>query len=342
MPLTPGGDEASRGAQANPFASSKELALRRSFNNNQRIVEHFALVTLRRQPMKTNFFQKWARDGSLRAAKFVVLVASVCAAAHAGAAATPTGATVVPGTLQIGADLTYPPYDYFAGSTPAGFDPVFMRELAAHLGLKPSFVDTRFENLILGLDSRRFDVVASALYVTPVRAKQIDFVPYLKTGGSLIALSQSNYAPKTPEDLCGKRVSSIKGASWIPKLNAVSKRLCIPAGRGAIEVREFDTSPEATQALLAHAVDAQFEDSAVAQMAVNKLGGVVKITSKTQIYPVVIGLGVRKGNDVLLAQLKSALESMKASGEYVALLKKYNLAEPSSSDVERALSEAKK
>ncbi|RAR62469.1 amino acid ABC transporter substrate-binding protein (PAAT family) [Paraburkholderia unamae] len=265
-------------------------------------------------------------------------VLALCGTAHAFAAsAVPT---VAPGKLTIGADLTYPPYDYTQGATPAGFDPAFMAKLSGHLKLQPGFVDTRFANLILGVNANRFDVIASALYVTPERAKQIDFVPYLKTGGSLLALSHSGFAPKKPEDLCGKRVSSIKGASWIPKLNDVSKQVCVPAGRGAIDVREFETSPEAAQAVLAHAVDAQFEDSAVAQMTVNKLDGRVAITSTAQLYPVVIGLGVKKGNDALLGQLKTAFASMKQAGEYQALLKQYNVAEPTDDDIARALGTA--
>ena len=55
--------------------------------------------------------------------------------------------------------------------------------------------------------------MASALYVTPERAKLIDYVPYLKTGSSLLVLANSAYAPTGPEALCGKRVASIKGAS---------------------------------------------------------------------------------------------------------------------------------
>lgn len=259
---------------------------------------------------------------------------SLLGATHAFAAAP---STVTAGTLAIGTDLTYPPYDYMDGNTPAGFDPAFMTKLARHLQLQPRFADTRFANLIVGVDASRFDVIASALYVTPPRAKQIDFVPYLKTGGSLLALSGSGFAPKTPEDLCGKRVSSIKGASWVPKLNDVSARVCVPAGRGAIDVREFDTSPQATQAVLSHAVDAQFEDAAVAKTAVDKLNGRVAITSIAPIYPVVLGLGVKKGNASLLSALTSALSAMRKSGEYAALLKQYNVAEPSSADIAQAL-----
>lgn len=272
-----------------------------------------------------------------RVAKCATALA-LCAASHAFASSD--APTVAPGKLTIGADLTYPPYDYMQDADPVGFDPAFMTKLAGHLKLQPGFVDTRFANLILGVNANRFDVIASALYVTPERAKQIDFVPYLKTGGSLLAMSNSGFAPKTPDDLCGKRVSSIKGASWIPKLNDVSKQVCAPAGRGAIDVREFETSPEAAQAVLSRAVDAQFEDSAVAQMTVNKLGGRVAITSTAPLYPVVIGLGVKKGNGALLAQLKAAFASMKQVGEYQALLKQYNVAEPNGTDIAKALGTA--
>ncbi|MCO4877403.1 ABC transporter substrate-binding protein [Paraburkholderia caribensis] len=290
--------------------------------------------------MKAHIFTKSAHKGLSHTMKIAAAIVPLCMATHANVAAA--AGTVAPESLQIGADLTYPPYDYLDNGTPAGFDPAFMGKLATHLKLKPSFVDTRFANLILGVNANRFDVIASALYVTPERAKQIDFLPYLKTGGSLLALSGAGFAPKTPEDLCGKRVSSIKGASWIPKLADVSGKVCVPAGRGAIDVREFETSPEAAQAVLSHAVDAQFEDSAVAQITANRLGGRVAITSTVPLYPVVIGLGVKKGNDALLSQLKTALASMKSSGEYAALLKQYNVAEPTGGDIALALGSTQK
>ncbi len=111
-------------------------------------------------------------------------------------AATQAPPTIAAGTLTIGSDLTYPPYAFMDGETPAGLDPDFMKTLASHLQLKPLFVDTRFANLILGVNAKRIDVIASALYVTPERAKQIDFVPYFKTGGSLLALTGSPPRPR--------------------------------------------------------------------------------------------------------------------------------------------------
>ncbi|EJL93490.1 periplasmic component of amino acid ABC-type transporter/signal transduction system [Herbaspirillum sp. CF444] len=272
----------------------------------------------------------------LRNIVLAAIVASVGVQTSTASAAT-AAPIITPGVLTVGADLTYPPYDYFQGDQPVGFDPAFMKRLAGHLGLTVRFLDTRFANLILGVNARRFDVIASALYVTPERAKQLDYLPYLKTGGSLMTLQDSDFKPQTPEDLCGKKISSIKGASWIPRLREVSQQYCIPGGKAAIDVREFETSPGAAQAVLAHAVDAQFEDSAVAKMTVNKMADRLRISSTEPLYPVVIGLGVVKGNKELLTILQTAFESMQKSGEYKALLNEYNVKEPSAQDISRAL-----
>jgi polar amino acid transport system substrate-binding protein len=241
------------------------------------------------------------------------------------------------GELSIGSDLTYPPYTYLEQKQPAGFDPEFMALMSKQLGLAPRFFDTRFANLILGVNSQRFDVVASALYVTPERAKQVDFLSYLKTGSSLIVRTNEDFKPQRPEDLCGKRVGSIKGASWVPKLSKVSTDYCVPAGKPAIQSREFPTSPEAAQALLAQAVDVQMEDAAVARITAEKLPGKIVISSSELIYPVVVGLAVRKDNPALLQALTSALGQLKQDGRYGQLLAHYNLGEPTRDEINAAL-----
>lgn len=247
-------------------------------------------------------------------------------------------ATLHPGTLTIGSDLTYPPYNYLQNNAPAGFDAEFMALLAKKLDLKPQVIDTRFSSLILGIKMHKFDVIASTLYVTPERAQQVAFLPYMKTGGALMVESQSSFSPKTPEDLCGKRVSSIRGGAWIANLAKVSSTYCQPKGLGPIDVREFPTSPEATQALLSKAVDVQYEDAAVAKATLEKTGQRLKISSTSVIYPVVVGLALDKDNSALLADLKQAFTAVVKDGSYATLLKKYNLQMPNESEVSQALS----
>ena len=260
-------------------------------------------------------------------------VAATAAILLAGAALAQ--GTVAKGTIKVGSDLTYPPYNYFeAGNQPAGFDVELMTALAKALGLKAEFQDTRFENLIIGVRGNQFDVIASTLYVKPEREKQIDFVPYMRTGVSIAVASTSGLSFKRPEDLCGHKVGSIKGAAWIEKLNALATG---PCKGNPIDSREFPTSPEATQALLSGGVDAQMEDSAVLANAVEKLHGRGKVSSGENFYPVIVGLGLRKGNTELNAQLRKGLRTLQTNGFYDELLKKYNVSRPTMTEYQSAI-----
>lgn len=262
-------------------------------------------------------------------------LATLTAALLLGAGAGLAEGTLVDGQLSVGSDLTYPPYNYFAeGNVPAGFDVELMAEIARAAGMTVNVVDTRFENLILGVKGGQFDVIASTLFVKPERATQIDYVPYMKTGVSIAVASNSGLAFATPEALCGHKVASIKGAAWLEELEKLNETTC---GDQPIDSREFPTSPEATQALLSGAVDAQMEDSAVLADAAAKLNGRLTITTTENLYPVIVGMGVRKGNTALADSLRAALKVLEENGTYDALLARYGVSKPTEEEFRAAV-----
>lgn len=251
-----------------------------------------------------------------------------------GSAALSHAAVMNPGKLTVGSDLTFPPYEYLEGKTPAGFDIEFMNGVASAMKLQPTYVDTRFTSLIPGLQAKRFELIASALFITPERQKVIDLVPYLKTGESLIALSSSSFKPKKPEELCGHKVGSMQGTYWLEKLHTLSTDYCVKQGLKPIQVSEYATDPQTTQALLSHAVEVQMTDAAVASQVVAKMKGRLEVTSDTLLYPVLVGLGVSKTNPEFKQQLIDGIAAYKASGQYATLLQKYSLAEPDDADIQ--------
>ena len=239
--------------------------------------------------------------------------------------------------LRVGVDLTYPPYNYFDESNqPAGFDVELMKLIGKKSGGNVSFLDTRFENLILGVSGGQFDVIASTLYVTPARAQQIDYVPYMKTGVSIAVSASGGQSFAKPEELCGKRVGSIKGAAWIPELEKLNATTC--AGN-PIDSREFPTSPEATQAVMSGGVDAQLENSAVLADAAVKLNGRLKVTSTEQLYPVIVGFGVKKGNEQLATFLRETLAGLEGDADYEALFSKYGVAKSTEAEFKAAIAQ---
>lgn len=238
--------------------------------------------------------------------------------------------------LPVGSDMTFPPYEFLNNGKPAGFDIELMDKLAKNMGMQTDYTDTRFSNLIIGITSKKFPIVISGLYITPERLKQVDFVPYVKTGVSLLVKADSKFKPQKAADLCGKTVSVQKGTAFVQQLNGISAE-CTKAGSAAIKVREFETSPEAAQALLANAAEVQYDDAAVAQTTSEKLHGRVVVSSKEALFPVVMGIAVEKGNKDMLNKLNASLEQSKKDGSYATLLKKYNLFEPTAAEISAAL-----
>lgn len=238
-----------------------------------------------------------------------------------------------PGKIVAGSDLTFFPYEYMDKDTPAGFDVELLDGLAKSMGRTAQNIDTRFPNLITGLQGNRFDIINSSMYITAERLKVIDMVPYLKSGDSILSLKGAAYQPKVPEDFCGHKIGSMGATSWLAQIRKLSDEYCVKNGKGAIEVSEFATDPQTTQALLAHAVEAQITDAAVARGVIDKLGGKVQVSSDTLIYPVLNGFGVKKGNDEVKTALEQALASYSKTPEYAALLKKYNFQAPTEADI---------
>ncbi|MDF2809044.1 MAG: Lysine-arginine-ornithine-binding periplasmic protein precursor [Microvirga sp.] len=260
------------------------------------------------------------------------LTLSLLAAAPVAASAQNLG-LINEGVLSAGSDLIYPPYNYLEAGEAKGFDADLLDLIAPHMGVKVKFADTRFASLIPGLRSRRFDIIASALYVTQERAKVIDYVSYAKSGASLIVRTEADFSPQKAEDLCGKRVGSQQGAAWIPDLQKVS-RAC-PSG--SITIREFGTSAEAGQALISGGVDVQIVDAGVGRAGVDNSGGRLRIASNGLLYPIVIGFGVSKDNPALFKSLQSGLDAVDAGGKLQPLLDRYNLAKPTQAEIDASL-----
>jgi polar amino acid transport system substrate-binding protein len=238
-----------------------------------------------------------------------------------------------PGKIVAGSDMTFFPYEYMEKNKPAGFDIEFLDGLAKVMGLSAENIDTRFPNLISGLQGGRFDITNSSMYITADRLKVIDMVPYLKSGESILAVKGSAYQPKTPEEFCGHKIGSMGATSWLQQLQKLSAEYCMKNGLEPIAISEYGTDPQATQAMLAHAVEAQITDAAVARGVVDKLGNRVVISSQTLIYPVLNGFGVKKGNDEVRNALVEGLEKYSKTPEYAALLAKYQFQAPTADDI---------
>lgn len=100
---------------------------------------------------------------------------------------TATPKTIVSGTITIGSDTAFPPFENVESGKTVGFDVDLMNAIGKKLGLKVSFKSYKFDGLVAGVQAgTEFDMAASAMTITDERKKAIDFSdPYINSNQSL-------------------------------------------------------------------------------------------------------------------------------------------------------------
>jgi len=237
------------------------------------------------------------------------------------------------GVLTVASSLNYPPESYKnADGSVGGFDIDILRAIGDYLGVEVEFREVKFEQAIIGLTGAQYDTYPG-LYITPERLEAIDMVPYFQTGNSILALADG-LKPADETELCGLSIAVLTGASIIAKLEAQSAE-CEANGEGAIQIRNFPTDPEASQAVVAGNVDVQITLTQVAR-ELEKNVAALSITNSKSIYPSVAALGVTKGNQALVDALQRAIDALVADGTMGEIYAEYDLLGVDPDDVKAA------
>lgn len=119
------------------------------------------------------------------------------------------------GTFTIGVEGTYPPYTFHEKSGAlTGYDVEVARAIADKLGVKTKFVESKWDSLIIGLDSGLWDVVINQVGISPERKKKYDFsIPYTYTRGALV-VRDDNAVITSFKALKGKKSAQSVTSNW--------------------------------------------------------------------------------------------------------------------------------
>jgi polar amino acid transport system substrate-binding protein len=181
-----------------------------------------------------------------------------------------------------------------------------------------------FGQLIPAMLSRRVDVVAANIHITPDRLKAVSFSgPAWWYGPAIVAQKANTAPPHSIEELKGKRVGAIAGSAADEYLRAIG-----------VAVTAFQTDAEEFAAISTGRVDAIFEDDVkvMGYLDSNKSAPIaivpnVKVPDDL-IYKYGYGYAryaLRKEDCSLRAGYTQALAEMHGNGEVSAILKKYGL-----------------
>ena len=210
------------------------------------------------------------------------------------------------GVLKVGSDCTFAPFEYEQDGKYTGFDIELIQAMAKEMGYDDvEIVNTDFKGLIPGLTAEKFDVIASAMYVTDERKETIDFSDTYFPGGLCIMVQNDNTDITGPDSLNGKTVAvqvGTKSVSYLeenyPDVNRV----------------EVEQNSEMFLQLETGKVDAVVTGRPAA-MVYAKESGKVKVLDQgltEELY----AWGVRKGDTELQDSLNAALKALKENGTY--------------------------
>ena len=237
-------------------------------------------------------------------------------------AATPH--LVSPGKLTYGTAATFAPFEYLKNGADTGFDIEFGAAVAKKMGLVPAPMNMDFNGLIPALQGHRIDAINSAMYINPARAKQVDFVPYMRIGEEIVVKKGNPLHIQARKDLCGHRVAVTLGA--IEETYArQDDAACKGAGKPAITILTLPTAQDSVLSLRQGRADAFYDSSPGAAEIIANVPGAFQVAGQPFNAKTLIGIAVRKGDASMKAAVEAAVHAVVADGTYAALLKKYNL-----------------
>lgn len=208
--------------------------------------------------------------------------------------------------LRIGTDATYPPFESVNPATgqPAGFDIDLMTEICGLNGWRPEFIATAFDDIIPGLTNKKYDVVISAMTITPQRAAVVDFSDPYYLAGQSIAVPLDDTIICGAGDLMGKRVGVQLGTTG----ELMAKKM------EGLHVYSFDNIGAAFTDMANGNLDVVLNDFPTTKAYIKKLGTakVVGEILSTEYY----GMAVRKGDRELLKNINKALKVIKSSNRF--------------------------
>ena len=225
------------------------------------------------------------------------------------------------GTLTVGTDAPFPPFEIGRPPDVTGYDIEVMDGIAGELGLETEYIDTSFDTIFRDVAQGQFDVVAAASTITPGREGTVDFSdPYYEAQQALLVQEGSDIT--SVEDLAGTTVGAQDATTGETYANDETD---------AETVRGFPEGPDAVAALATGQVDAVIIDQPVAVDAVEQQGGVeiVEEIPTEELY----GFAMAPGSS-LLEPVNEALTTIKDDGTLTELYEKYFNAEPPASVLE--------
>lgn len=224
-------------------------------------------------------------------------------------------------TMRVGSTPTGVPFTFLdtKSNQISGVMVDLMKEIGKDQGFSPEISAMGFSTLIASLQSNKIDIIAAAMYITPVRQEVVDFSdPIYTYGDGLFVSAKDNKDYKSYDDLKGETVGVQIGTAYIKPLQASGLFK---------EVKIYDSIPDIMRDVNLGRIKAGFGDYPIVAYQLSQGSFPETRLSKNYKAAVVgsVGIAVRKGDKVTLDKINIALRKFKSDGTIDRILGQWNL-----------------
>jgi polar amino acid transport system substrate-binding protein len=227
------------------------------------------------------------------------------------------------GTLMIGTEAAYVPYEFVKDGKIIGYDPDIIDIMVNNLGVKADIIDTAWAGIIPSLYANKFDCIISAMTMTKERAEKVLFsMPYAEAT-NVILLRADEDRIKTADDLSGKVIGVQLGSAAAGIIKVFEEKLKASGKPGFAEVKQYEHYPEAYQDLLNKRVDAVVNSKSTMLVVMHDAPGKFKMISGITDITAYFGMAFRKEDAALRDFVNTQLAALKADGTLSKLQEKW-------------------
>lgn len=225
---------------------------------------------------------------------------------------TTAAATTDGGTLRMGTNATFPPYEFVGDDgNVQGIDADIAAAIADKLGMQLEITDMEFDSLIPALQSDTIDVALAGMTVTPERQESVDFSDSYAKGVQVIIVPEGSDI-QSPDDFEGKSIGVQTGTTG---------DIYCTDDYGQENVKQFNNGPLAVAALTNGQIDCVVIDQEPAKNYVAANSG-LKILD-TAYADEDYAIAIKKGNTELLDKVNGALKELNEDGTLQSIVDKY-------------------
>jgi polar amino acid transport system substrate-binding protein len=230
-----------------------------------------------------------------------------------------------PRVLTVGSYMHYIPQEFADPKTgqSIGFDIDMINALAQRMNLKVTLVNESFPSLLDDLVARQFDVVISAVVITPDSQKKVAFIPYLKSGESLLVSQGNPLHINGISDLCGHTVAAEDNAVEYNELMAANST-CQQQGQQPISLASKNNYSDMIHLLAAKNVDCVYLDLTQADYYMKLYPGQFEIAGSV-INPGIEGIAMRLNDTSMQQSFQEAFNQLKTDGVYQTIAQRWGL-----------------